>query len=113
MSESLFGFMTQGTARNLTQIMVDLESARSTLDEMDSLAEECLEKVKTMQNLAATLSNCWKGDSGNAVQETLTDWCEKQDNIADRIRVQTSQVRKRLDKLEASDAALAQLIRNS
>lgn len=113
MSESMFGFLTTGRACNMTQIKIDLESARSTLAQMDALSEECLEKVKTMNALAASLANCWKGDSGDAVQEIAAEWNVKQTDISERIKAQTAKVRKKLDAMVETDAALAAYIRNS
>lgn len=101
----------QGAAK-AAAVRVDVESAFAALRELDALAAQCRRRAEEAKKLASSLQSCWKGSSGDAVRERLARWVSEEEEIAGKIEAKAAKIRKKVQLLVDTDAALARLIQS-
>lgn len=97
-------------AWNSFEIKVNVEEAQEALRQLEALASEIRGVKGSAEQLGATLSTCWQGESGTAIQDYMTRWIAEQESLASAIESDVANVRKRLQNLIDTDEELAGLI---
>lgn len=95
---------------NIFRIKVEIEEAQAALRQLEALASEIRGVKGSAEQLGATLSTCWQGESGTAIQDYITRWIAEQESLASTIESDVAEVRKRLQNLVDRDQLLAELI---
>lgn len=88
-------------------IHVDVDEALELLKKADVEADAYYQYIKSAQALSDTIAACWKGNSGEALQEQLDNWMSAQKASVSKIRQNIVELRAALENLQNTDGALA------
>lgn len=97
----------------MSLVKVNVDEAIAILNKLEAEVETYRNHQKTAQKLAETIAEGWQGESGDAVQEMLTQWQKNQGATADKIAQNIQVLRNRLDDLVNADADLGGRISHS
>ena len=111
---SLFpGWGSQGKATNLSQILIDVDAAQATLNQLQAKVEDIRKQKKQIEALSEQSGACWQGASNDAFRERLRQAAAEQESIANTMEANIKNLRKAIQTIVDEDAALARVIRNS
>ena len=88
-------------------IILDYESVIAAADKFDQLSVEILDEARSMTTFREGLSDAWKGESGDIVQQICTEWGAVHKKLGDSVAAVASKMRTAAEMIKAADEQAA------
>lgn len=112
-SESFQQELEQAKKKKALQIMANVDECQAILRKIKGKAADVRTQKKLLEQLSADTETCWRGLSGDALREKLSQMIAQQDKIAKELEENANEMIRMLQQLEDEDERLAAAIRGS
>ena len=88
-------------------ISIDYDEAIAKSKELKNIANDCQAVAQSVSRVATIFEGCWKGESGQEVQNLINGWKSKEMEISEKMDMVADQIKMVADSIKKADEEAA------